>query len=162
MGRFLHFKRNKQAKAQADQGLDSVSQPEQNAAQSPKPKQSQQSAKKAVKKSIQPAEVADLEKRIVRLEKKINSNERFARTFVRSALSQTVVTEAIRHIVCQSFYEDASVRQELYAAMDEYDKRRFKKIASGITGVILWIISVIIAAFVGAFIYWVFYGIQTK
>ena len=100
--------------------------------------------------------------RVERLERKINSNERFARTFVRSVLSQTAATEAIQDVIRHSFREDAALRKELYAAMDTYDKRRFRKIASGFTTILLWVVSVIVAAFVGAFIHWVFYGIKTQ
>lgn len=114
-------------------------------------------------KASQPlSDLATLTARVERLERKINSNERFARTFVRSVLSQTSATEAIRDVIRHSFREDAELRKELYAAMDTYDKRRFRKLASGFTTILLWIVSVIVALFVGAFIHWVFYGIQTK
>ena len=114
-------------------------------------------------KAAQPvADLATLTARVERLERKINSNERFARTFVRSVLSQTSATEAIRDVVRHSFREDAELRRELYAAMDTYDKRRFRKLASGFTTILLWVVSIIVALFVGAFIHWVFYGIQTK
>ena len=108
------------------------------------------------------ADLATLTARVERLERKINSNERFARTFVRSVLSQTSATEAIRDVIRHSFREDAELRRELYAAMDTYDKRRFRKLASGFTTILLWVVSIIVALFVGAFIHWVFYGIQTK
>ena len=108
------------------------------------------------------ANLTTLTARVERLERKINSNERFARTFVRSVLSQTAATEAIQDIIRHSFREDAALRKELYAAMDTYDKRRFRKIASGFTTILLWVVSVIVAAFVGAFIHWVFYGIKTQ
>ena len=119
-------------------------------------------AAKAAKVSQPVADLATLTARVERLERKINSNERFARTFVRSVLSQTSATEAIRDVIRHSFREDAELRKELYAAMDTYDKRRFRKLASGFTTILLWVVSVIVALFVGAFIHWVFYGIQTK
>ena len=81
---------------------------------------------------------------------------------MRSVLSQTSATEAIRDVIRHSFREDAELRKELYAAMDTYDKRRFRKLASGFTTILLWVVSIIIAAFVGAFIHWVFYGIETN
>ena len=117
---------------------------------------------KTAKASQPVSDLATLTARVERLERKINSNERFARTFVRSVLSQTSATEAIRDVIRHSFREDAELRKELYAAMDTYDKRRFRKLASGFTTILLWIVSVIVALFVGAFIHWVFYGIQTK
>ena len=107
-------------------------------------------------------DLATLTARVERLERKINSNERFARTFVRSVLSQTSATEAIRDVIRHSFREDVELRKELYAAMDTYDKRRFRKLASGFTTILLWAISIAVAVFVGAFVHWVFYGIQTK
>lgn len=119
-------------------------------------------ATKAAKVSQPATDLATLTARVERLERKINSNERFARTFVRSVLSQTSATEAIRDVIRHSFREDAELRKELYAAMDTYDKRRFRKLASGFTTILLWTVSVIVALFVGAFIHWVFYGIQTK
>lgn len=119
-------------------------------------------AAKAAKVSQPVSDLATLTARVERLERKINSNERFARTFVRSVLSQTSATEAIRDVIRHSFREDAELRKELYAAMDTYDKRRFRKLASGFTTILLWVVSVIVALFVGAFIHWVFYGIQTK
>ena len=119
-------------------------------------------AAKAAKASQPVSDLATLTARVERLERKINSNERFARTFVRSVLSQTSATEAIRDVIRHSFREDAELRKELYAAMDTYDKRRFRKLASGFTTILLWVVSVIVALFVGAFIHWVFYGIQTK
>lgn len=115
-----------------------------------------------VAKTKPAADLATLTARVERLERKINSNERFARTFVRSVLSQTSATEAIRDVIRHSFREDAELRKELYAAMDTYDKRCFRKLASGFTTILLWVVSVIVALFVGAFIHWVFYGIQTK
>lgn len=115
-----------------------------------------------VAKTKPAADLATLTARVERLERKINSNERFARTFVRSVLSQTSATEAIRDVIRHSFREDAELRKELYAAMDTYDKRRFRKLASGFTTILLWVVSIIVALFVGAFIHWVFYGIQTK
>ena len=119
-------------------------------------------AAKAAKVSQPVPDLATLTARVERLERKINSNERFARTFVRSVLSQTSATEAIRDVIRHSFREDAELRKELYAAMDTYDKRRFRKLASGFTTILLWVVSIIVALFVGAFIHWVFYGIQTK
>ena len=117
---------------------------------------------KAAKAAQPVADLATLTARVERLERKINSNERFARTFVRSVLSQTSATEAIRDVIRHSFREDAELRRELYAAMDTYDKRRFRKLASGFTTILLWVVSIIVALFVCAFIHWVFYGIQTK
>ena len=119
-------------------------------------------ALKYTKSAPSATNLTTLTARVERLERKINSNERFARTFVRSVLSQTSATEAIRDVIRHSFREDAELRKELYAAMDTYDKRRFRKLASGFTTILLWVISIIIAAFVGAFIHWVFYGIETN
>ena len=57
----------------------------------------------------QPANsLTTLTARVERLERKINSNERFARTFVRSVLSQTAATEAIQDVIRHSFREDAA------------------------------------------------------
>lgn len=106
------------------------------------------------------SQASDLDLRVARLEKKINSNERFARTFVRSFTAQTVATDAVRDLIRKSFCDDAEMRTALYAAMDTYDKRRRRKLISNLGSIILWILSVAVAAFVGAFIHWVFSGQQ--
>lgn len=128
-------------------------------------------SKKEVKKDTKPAakakksvtkdnQILELTTRIERLERKINSNERFARTFVRSVNAQTAATDAITGIIRKSFCEDAEMRKELHFAMDQYDKRRRRKLISNIGGIIFWVLSVAVAAFVGAFIHWVFSGQQ--
>ncbi len=113
---------------------------------------------KAAKVLTPEQELAALVSRIDRLEKKINSNERFARTFVRSVNAQTVATDAITEIVRKSFCEDAKMRKELHYAMDQYDKRRRRKLVFNLGSIIFWVLSVAVAAFIGAFIHWVFSG----
>ncbi len=100
----------------------------------------------------------DLERRIERLERKINSNERFARTMAKSVSTQALAAETILYVLRKSLHEDAEIRDELTTAIKEYDKRKIRRWFSGFFGVVLWITSVALAAGVGAFIYWAFSG----
>ncbi len=100
----------------------------------------------------------EIERRLERLERKVNSNERFARTFAKSITTQALAADAILYVLRKSLHEDAEVREELTAAIKEYDKRKIRRWFSGFFGVVLWILSVAAAAGVGAFIYWAFSG----
>jgi len=95
--------------------------------------------------------ITDLEQRLSRIEKRTKSNERFARTFA-GCLSTQV------DVVRRSLREDAIVHDELTAAIKVYDKHKIRRWFSGFLGVFLWLGSVMAAAVVGAFIYWVFSG----
>lgn len=100
----------------------------------------------------------EIERRLERLERKVNSNERFARTFAKSVTTQALAADAVLYILRKSLHEDAEIREELTAAIKEYDKHKIRRWFSGFFGVLLWVVSVAAAAGVGAFIYWAFSG----
>lgn len=100
----------------------------------------------------------ELERRLDRLERKVNSNERFARTFAKSVTTQALAADAILYVLRKSLHEDAEIREELTAAIKEYDKHKIRRWFSGFFSILLWIISVAAAAGMGAFIYWAFSG----
>lgn len=102
--------------------------------------------------------IADLEQRLSRLEKRTKSNERFARTFAECLNTQVNAIDAVTSVLRRGLREDAVVQDELMAAIRDYDKHKFRRWLSGLCGVMLWVISVTVAVFVGAFIYWVFSG----
>lgn len=102
--------------------------------------------------------LGDLEQRLARIEKRTKSNERFARTFASCLETQVVVVDAVTDVLRHALREDAVIQDELTAAIKQYDHHKFRRWMSGFCGVLLWIGSVATAAFMGAFIYWVFSG----
>lgn len=102
--------------------------------------------------------IADLEQRLSRLEKRTKSNERFARTFSECLNTQVHAIDAVTSVLRRGLREDAVVQDELMAAIRDYDKHKFRRWLSGFCGVMLWVISVTAAVFIGAFVYWVFSG----
>ena len=102
--------------------------------------------------------IADLEQRLSRLEKRTKSNERFARTFESCLSTQIVAVDAVTDVIRRALREDNATHDELMDAIKYYDKHKFRRWFSGFTSVLLWVVSVMLAACVGAFIYWVFSG----
>ena len=102
--------------------------------------------------------ITDLEQRLSRIEKRTKSNERFARTFAGCLSTQVLAIDAVTEVVRRSLREDAIVHDELTAAIKVYYKHKIRRWFSGFLGVFLWLGSVMAAAVVGAFIYWVFSG----
>lgn len=101
-------------------------------------------------------QIANLEKRIGQLEKRLANNERFARTFANSLSTQVVAIDAVTDVVRRSLQNDAKVQHELSTAICIYDKHKVRRWFSGTLSVLLWIISIMAAAFVGAAIHWLF------
>lgn len=103
-------------------------------------------------------EIKRLEKRIGKLEKKLATNERLARTLASTLATQLVATDAVTAVVRRSLQTDAGVQRELSAAIRLYDKHKVRRWFSGFFSIILWITSVAAAAVAGAAIYWLFAG----
>ena len=102
--------------------------------------------------------ITDLEQRLSRIEKRTKSNERFARTLSECLGTQVYAIDAVTSVLRRSLREDAVVQDELMATIKDYDKHKFRRWLSGFCGVLLWVGSVTLAVFVGAFVYWVFSG----
>lgn len=102
--------------------------------------------------------ITDLEQRLGRLEKRTKSNERFARTFESCLSTQIIAVDAVTDVIRRALREDNATHDELMDAIKQYDKHKFRRWFSGFTSVLLWVVSVMLAACVGAFIYWVFSG----
>ena len=102
--------------------------------------------------------IAELEQRLSRIEKRTKSNERFARTLSECLGTQVYAIDAVAGVLRRSLREDAVVQDELMAAIKDYDKHKFRRWLSGFCGVLLWVGSVTLAVFVGAFVYWIFSG----
>lgn len=100
--------------------------------------------------------IAELEQRLNRLEKRLKSNERFARTFATCMDTQVVAIDAVTSVFRRALKTDAATANDLSAAIREYDRHKVRRWLSGFGSVVLWIGSVCAAAFVGAFIYWIF------
>lgn len=100
--------------------------------------------------------IADLEQRLSRLEKRLKSNERFARTFATCMDTQVVAIDAVTSVIRRALKNDAEIANELSAAIHEYDRHKVRRWLSGFLGVFLWVGSVMAAAFIGALIYWTF------
>lgn len=100
----------------------------------------------------------ELEQRLRRLEKRLKNNERFGKTFADCLGSQVVAIEAVTATVRRSLREDADVHDELSAAIKEYDRHKIRRWFSGFFGALFRILALAAAAFMGAFIYWVFSG----
>lgn len=100
--------------------------------------------------------ITDLEQRLVRLEKRLKSNERFARTFATCMDTQVIAIDAVTSVVRRALKHDAEIAADLDAAIHEYDRHKIRRWFSGFLGVFLWVGSVAAAAFIGAFIYWTF------
>ena len=104
------------------------------------------------------AKITALEHRLDRLERRTKSNERFANTLSESLSTQVVAIDAVIDVLRRALRDDATIQSELMAAIKEYDKHKFRRWLSGFCSVVLWVGSVALAAFVGAFIYWIFSG----
>lgn len=102
------------------------------------------------------AKIVDLEQRLARLEKRLKSNERFARTFATCMDTQVIAIDAVTSVVRRALKTDAEIAADLASAIHEYDRHKIRRWFSGFLGVFLWVGSVAAAAFVGAFIYWTF------
>lgn len=100
--------------------------------------------------------IADLEQRLSRLEKRLKSNERFARTFASCMDTQVVAIDAVTGVIRRALKNDAEIANELSASIREYDQHKIRRWFSGFLGVFLWVGSVMAAAFIGALIYWTF------
>lgn len=100
--------------------------------------------------------IADLEQRLSRLEKRLKSNERFARTFATCMDTQVVAIDAVTGVMRRALKTDAAIANDLSAAIHEYDRHKFRRWLSGFLGIFLWVSSVAVAAFMGALIYWIF------
>lgn len=100
--------------------------------------------------------IADLEQRLSRLEKRLKSNERFARTFATCMDTQVVAIDAVTSVIRRALKNDAEIANELSAAIHEYDRHKVRRWLSGFLGIFLWVGSVMAAAFIGALIYWTF------
>ncbi len=112
----------------------------------------------SVKSLSRERRLADLERRLERVERKVNSNERFARTLSKCLGTQVQATDAVVEVVRKCLREDAELRAELTSAIKEYDKHKVTRWLTGFGGVVFRIVALAAAAFAGAFIYWVFYG----
>lgn len=104
------------------------------------------------------ARAKELEQRLMRLEKRIKNNERFSRTLCACLDTQVTAGDAVVNVMRRSLREDVVVHEELMSAIREYDKHKVRRWFSGFLSVLLWVVSVMLAACVGAFIYWVFSG----
>lgn len=102
--------------------------------------------------------IKDLERRLERIEKRTKSNERFARTFSGCLDTQVLAIDAVTDVMRRSLREDVIVHEELMSAIKQYDRHKVRRWFSGFFGVLLWVASVMAAACVGAFIYWVYSG----
>lgn len=102
--------------------------------------------------------IKDLERRLERIEKRTKSNERFARTFSGCLDTQVLAIDAVTDVVRRGLREDAVIHEELMSAIRQYDRHKVRRWFSGFFGVLLWVVSVMAAACVGAFIYWVYSG----
>lgn len=102
--------------------------------------------------------VTDLEQRLSRIEKRTKSNERFAKTLEGCLSTQVVAVDAVIDVIRRALREDYATHDELMDAIKEYDKHKFRRWFSGFTSVLLWVVSIMLSACVGAFIYWVFSG----
>lgn len=112
----------------------------------------------SVKSLSRERRLADVERRLERVERKVNSNERFARTLSKCLGTQVLATDAVVEVVRKCLREDAELRDELTAAIKEYDKRKVVRWLSGLGGAVIKVVALAAAAFAGAFIYWVFCG----
>jgi len=102
--------------------------------------------------------IADLEQRLRRLEKRIKTNERFGNTFADCLSSQVVAIDAVTAVVRRSLQEDSEIHTELADAIKEYDAHKFSRWLTGFLGFLFRVAALCVAAFMGAFIYWVFSG----
>lgn len=102
--------------------------------------------------------ITDLEQRLTRLEKRLKSNERFGRTLATTLTTQVVAIDAVNEVLTRGLLQDAKVHDVLLAAIKEYDNRKVQRWLSGFFGVLFKLLALALAAFVGAFIYWVFSG----
>lgn len=102
--------------------------------------------------------LSNIDERLTRLEKRLKSNERFARTFANCLTTQVVAIDAVTEAMRHGLQSDVEIHEELAAAIKAYDRHKVRRWFSGFFGVLLWISSVTIAAVAGAFIYWLFSG----
>ena len=102
--------------------------------------------------------IALLKQRLARIEKRTKSNERFASTLSECLATQIVAVDAVTDVLRRALRDDVTLQDELMFAIKTYDKHKFRRWFSGFCGVMLWALSVALAAFIGAFIYWVFSG----
>ena len=102
------------------------------------------------------SKVTELEQRLKRLEKRYKSNERLSHSLAECLATQVVAVDAVSDVVRRNFTNDAEVQEILRDAIKKYDKHKFRRFLSGFLGVLLWVGSVMAAACIGAFIYWLF------
>ena len=84
----------------------------------------------------------ELVRRLGQLEKKISTNEQCGRTMVKCLVTQRPVVEAVQDVFRKSLREDAETREELNAAMNDFDKHKFRRTVSEVIGIIMWALSV--------------------
>lgn len=99
-----------------------------------------------------------LEQRLTRIERRAKSNERFANTLSECLATQVVAIDAITGVMRRALQDDVVLQDELMLAIKTYDKHKFRRWLTGFCGTMMWVLSVAVAAFMGAFIYWIFSG----
>lgn len=100
--------------------------------------------------------ISELEQRLKRIEKRFKSNERLANTLAECLATQVVAIDAVSDVTRRTITTDAETHEILQKAIKTYDKHKVRRWLSGFCGVFLWVASVMSAACVGAFIYWLF------
>lgn len=86
------------------------------------------------------------------LEKRVGTNENFGKTFAETADDSKSVELAVETVVIRLLHHNVETKTAIEEIVGKIDGRLMKKQLTVLAKIILWVLSVIVAALVGAFI----------
>jgi hypothetical protein len=86
------------------------------------------------------------------LEKRVGTNENFGKTFAEAAKDSKSIESSIRKVVVDQLKNDVDTKKAVEAVVTGIDSRTFKQQMTGLGKIVIWIVSLAVAAIVGAFI----------
>jgi len=86
------------------------------------------------------------------LQARVGTNENFGKTFKLSTKDSKAIDEAIEKIIINLLENNVSTQQAITTLVSQIDKQQMKNQLMGFGKIVLWVVSLIVAALVGAFI----------
>lgn len=87
-----------------------------------------------------------------KLQARVGTNENFAKTFKAAAGTQSLIDEAVGATVTKLLKNDSPTQEAVTEIVAKIDNRETKRQLWGLGKIVAWVVSVIVAALVGAWI----------
>ena len=92
------------------------------------------------------------DKILAELNSRVGTNENFGKTFSESAKDSKSLELAIKEIVINLLETNDKTKDAVSTIVEKLDKRQWQQQLWGLGKIMLWIVSIVIAALVGAYI----------